>query len=199
MSTRPTPLGAVVRGALAGAVGTVAMDLLLYRRYRSDGGADELAAWEFGAGVHDWDTAAAPAIVGKRVVEGLFQLELAPRWARLANNVMHWGYGISWGVQYGVVAGSLRRPRHVHGLLLGPVVWGSGYVVLPLAKLYKPIWEYDTGTLAKDLSAHLVYGVVTAEAFRFLGGVSRPSRRSADSRATTTPRPSTSRRRRRRR
>jgi hypothetical protein len=47
-------------------------------------------------------------------------------------------------------------------------VFLSGYVVLPLAKLYKPIWEYDAQTLAKDLSAHLAYGMVTAEAFRAL-------------------------------
>jgi hypothetical protein len=47
-------------------------------------------------------------------------------------------------------------------------VWVSGYVVLPLAHLYKPIWEYDSKTLAKDLSAHIVYGVTTAVAFAFL-------------------------------
>jgi hypothetical protein len=40
--------------------------------------------------------------------------------------------------------------------------------VLPLVKLYKPIWEYDRTTLAKDLSAHLVYGIGTAAAFRLL-------------------------------
>ena len=73
-----------------------------------------------------------------------------------------------WGAQYGLVAGSLRRLRPGSGLILGPVVFGSGYLVLPLAKLYKPIWEYDASTLAKDFSAHLVYGLVTAEAFRLL-------------------------------
>ena len=41
-------------------------------------------------------------------------------------------------------------------------------VLLPAAKLYKPIWEYDRKTLAKDLGAHLVYGLATASAFRVL-------------------------------
>jgi hypothetical protein len=27
------------------------------------------------------------------------------------------------------------------GVLLGPTVWASGYIALPLAGLYKPIWE----------------------------------------------------------
>ena len=165
-----TPLGALARGVAAGAAGTAAMDLFMYRRYRRDGGAQALVEWEFSEGVDDWDGAAAPAQVGRRVVEGLFQVTLAPRWARLTNNVMHWGYGLLWGAQYGLVAGSARRLRLGYGLVLGPVVFGSGYVVLPLAKLYKPIWEYSPSTLADDLSAHLVYGVVTAEAFRLVAG-----------------------------
>jgi hypothetical protein len=37
-----------------------------------------------------------------------------------------------------------------------------------LAKLYKPIWEYDAKTLAKDLSAHFAYGLGTAATFRLL-------------------------------
>lgn len=163
-----TPLGALGRGVLAGALGTTAMDLVMYRRYRREGGDQPLLEWEFSAGLDDWEGAAAPAHVGRRVVEGLFQVELAPRWARLTNNVMHWGYGLLWGAQYGLVAGSARRLPHANGLVLGPVVFLSGYVVLPLAKLYKPIWEYDGPTLAKDLSAHMAYGIVTAEAFRLL-------------------------------
>ncbi len=163
-----TPLGALGRGVVAATAGTIAMDMLMYRRYRGDGGAQSVLDWETSAGLGGWDGAPAPALVGKRVVEGLFQVTLDPRWARLTSNVMHWGYGLMWGAQYGLVAGSLRRLRPGYGLILGPVVFGSGYLVLPLAKLYKPIWEYDASTLAKDLSAHLVYGLVTAETFRVL-------------------------------
>jgi hypothetical protein len=41
-------------------------------------------------------------------------------------------------------------------------VWVVSYAVLPAAGLYKPIQDYDRETLAKDLSAHLVYGTTTA-------------------------------------
>jgi len=61
-------------------------------------------------------------------------------------------------------------------LIFGVVVFANSYTVLPLAKLYKPVWEYDGPTLGKDLSAHLVYGVVTAEAFRLLARRGRVSR-----------------------
>jgi hypothetical protein len=41
-------------------------------------------------------------------------------------------------------------------------------MVLPLAKLYEPIWKYDLKVLANDLSAHHLYGLTTAAAFRLL-------------------------------
>ena len=49
-------------------------------------------------------------------------------------------------------------------------MWAAGYVVLPAAKLYQPIWKYDRATLTKDLSAHLVYGLGTATVLRLLAG-----------------------------
>jgi hypothetical protein len=164
-----TPLGAVVGGAVAGAAGTAAMDALWYYRYRKGGGKDPILEWEFAAGVKDWDQAPAPAQVGRRLYEGFFQKELPADKAALTTNVMHWAYGVAWGAAYGVVAGSVPlRPRH--GAIFGALVWSSDYVTLPLAKLYKPIWQYDLRTLGKDLSAHVVYGLGTATIFRLLTG-----------------------------
>jgi hypothetical protein len=160
-----TPLGAVARGMLAGAVGTVAMDLLAYLRYKRGGGESRLLDWEFSAGITDWDKAPAPAQVAKRLYEGFFQRKLPAERAALANNLMHWGYGLSWGVFYGLMAGTLCPPYIRSGLEFGAAVFTSDYVVLPLAKLYKPIWEYDAATVARDLSSHMVYGVGTAVAF----------------------------------
>jgi hypothetical protein len=165
---RQTPIGALVRGLVAGAIGTAAMDAFLYARYRQGGGETGLAAWESSAGVTTWEDAPAPAHVGKRIVEGLFDVKLAPTRARLVNNVMHWGYGIANAGGYGLVAGSLPEPLLRYGLAFGASVWASGYVILPLAKLYEPIWKYDVKTLANDLSAHLVYGLGTAAAMRAL-------------------------------
>jgi len=159
-------VSAVVRGLVAGAIGTAAMDAFLFARYRRGGGESRLADWEFSAGLEDWEAAPAPALVGKRLVEGLFQTELAPRHARLVNNITHWAFGTLNGAPYGLVAGSLSRAPIGYGLPFGAVVWASGYVVLPAAKLYEPIWKYDVKTLGDDLSAHLVYGLATAAAWR---------------------------------
>jgi hypothetical protein len=165
-----SPLGAVVRGLVAGAAGTLAMDGLLYARYRYGRGDERFEPWEFSSDVDSWEKAPAPAQVCKRLVEGLFERELPPQRARLVNNITHWAYGILGGVQYGIVAGSLPTPRIRYGLPFGASVWAAGYVVLPAAKLYEPIWKYDRVTLTKDLSAHLVYGLGTATALRLLSG-----------------------------
>jgi uncharacterized membrane protein YagU involved in acid resistance len=106
--------------------------------------------------------------MGKRIVEGLFQITLPPSRVPLVNNVMHWGYGILNGAEYGIVAESLGTPRISYGLAFGATVWAGDYVILPAAKLYEPIWKYDAKTLANDLSAHLVYGLGTATALRLL-------------------------------
>jgi hypothetical protein len=163
-----SPIGAVIRGVVAGIVGTAAMDAFLFGRYRRGGGDSPFPAWEFSAGITSWEDAPAPALVGKRLVEGLFQTELPPTRAPLVNNVMHWGYGILNAVQYGIVVGSLPEPRIRYGVPFGAAVWGGDYVILPAAKLYEPIWKYDAKTLANDLSAHLVYGLGTATALQLL-------------------------------
>ena len=164
---RLTPLQALFRGALAGAAGIVAMDLVGYARYRSQGGDQRPLQWEYG-GPSTWDSVSAPAQVGRRLYEGYLQRPLEERRARLTNNVMHWGYGIAWGTAFGLMAGSVSRQRLGVGPLFGVAVWASSYVLLPIAGLYKPIWEYSVGELAPDLLGHLAYGTGTAVAFRTL-------------------------------
>ena len=164
-----TPLGVIARGAAAGAAGTVAMDLLWFYRYRRGGGEDGFIDWEFSRGLDSWEDAGAPAQIGRRLFEGLFQRELAGKHAALVNDVMHWAYGLAWAIQYGLLASSTPpRPTGRSGLAFGSVVWAGDYVILPLANVYEPIWKYDAKTLADDLSAHLVYGVTTATTFRIL-------------------------------
>jgi hypothetical protein len=106
--------------------------------------------------------------VAKRLIEGFTRRELPDSWAWPVSTAAHWGYGSAWASLYGVLAGSLRRPCARYGLPFGAAVWASGYLVLPEAGLYKPIWEYDPKTLARDLSAHLAYGAGTGAAFWLL-------------------------------
>ena len=163
-------MNAVVRGLVAGAVGTAAMDALLFARYRRGGGETRFADWEFSSGLESWEDAPAPAHVASGWWKGCSTSSFPPQRARLVNNVTHWAFGMVNGAAYGLVAGSLPRPRISYGLPFGAIVWADGYVVLPAAKLYEPIWKYDVKTLSNDLSAHLVYGL-TAATWRLLAQI----------------------------
>jgi hypothetical protein len=157
---RPTRLVRTASfGVLAGAAGTAAMDALLYLRYRREGGTQGPFEWEFSAGVKGWEDASAPGLVGKRILDSAMGRQPPDEWARSTQNIMHWATGMGWGGQYGVILGAWNRSPWAGGLVFGPLVWLSGYVVLPVAKIYQPIWDYDAKTLAKDLSAHMAYGV----------------------------------------
>lgn len=137
------------------------MDLVWYRRYRKGGGTDGFVDWEFSAGTKSYEDAAAPAQVGKRVIEGLFDTELPPESAAHMNNAVHWATGMGWGALYGIVAGSSHSTHPAFGTALGPAAWAMSYALLGAAKLYKPMWEYDAKTFGRDLGAHLVFGVGT--------------------------------------
>ncbi|MGH8994512.1 MAG: hypothetical protein ACRDYB_00485 [Acidimicrobiales bacterium] len=165
----PTPLGILAKGAIAGAAGTAAMDLFQYLQYRAGGGNDGPVSWEFSS-VTGWDGAPAPAQIGKRIFEALFARDLPDRVANRVNNVMHWGYGISWAAALGILAGSTARTRARLGPVFGTVVFLADYVVLPPTGLYQPIWTYDAKTLGKDWASHLVYGTVSGLSLRALLG-----------------------------
>jgi hypothetical protein len=160
-------LGGIVKGALAGAAGTLAMDLVWYSRYRSGGGDQRFAEWEFSTSVEGYEEAPAPAKVAELVANAA-GVTLPDETAGLANNVVHWATGVQWGAGYGMAAATASAAGPALGLVLGPVAWGTSYAVLAPLGIYRPIWDYDTETLWKDLSAHLVFGVATATVFRAL-------------------------------
>jgi hypothetical protein len=157
----------IARGAAAGTIGTLAMDLLWYARYRRGGGERSFPEWEITRDVKDWSEAPAPGQMARKVIEGVTGRDVPVERAGAISNAMHWSYGVAWATTYSVVTKAAGR-RWWAGLLLGTTVWASDYVVLPLAGVYEPIWRYDLETLAEDLSAHLVFGTTTDAALRVL-------------------------------
>ncbi len=158
----------MTRGVAASAVGTLAMDAWLYRGYRHDGGDVAFPAWESSEGVASWENAPGPALVAKLLLESVSKREVPPRYARALNNATHWAFGLAAGAGYGLLLGSRHKAKVAYGPPFGATVWASGYVVLPVLGVYKPIWDYDLETLGKDLRAHLVFGTATAAAFCLL-------------------------------
>jgi len=155
-----------LRGAVAGTLGTAAMDAVWYVRYKRGGGTQSFVDWEFSKGL-TWDTAPAPDQVGRKAAQALLGKDLTDDPAALVNNVVHWATGATWGAAYGALLGP-RRPPVAAGLVFGPAVCATSYVVLPFLKLYRPIWQYDAKTLYQDFSAHTAFGLATAAVARRL-------------------------------
>jgi hypothetical protein len=163
-----------VRGAIAGAIATTAMDLVWFRRYRADGGTGTFRTWEFTTTAQSFDDGApAPAQVGKRIADTV-GITLDDAAVTPTNNVVHWMTGIGWGEFAGVTAAVLPVPALAVGIATGVTAWGASYALLGAAGIYKPITAYDAKTLWKDLSAHLVFGTTIGLA---LTAANRASRR----------------------
>ena len=119
-------IGSAIRGAAAAAVGTLAMDGWLYRDYRRGGGETAFPAWESSEGVTSWDDAPAPALVAKKLLEGLGAAVVeigagiaeAPQWRRppLAARGGPWGRGLLDGLRAALSDGDPGAQRLVVAL-----------------------------------------------------------------------------------
>lgn len=153
-------------GAAAGAVGTLAMDAVWYRRYRHDGGEQGFAEWELAASAETFEDAGAPAKLGRRVA-GALGIELPDDAAATVTNVVHWATGIGYGALLHAVI-DRRHNVAASALAAGVGAFANSYAVLGALGIYQPLWEYDADTLRDDLTAHLAYGAATALTYRVL-------------------------------
>lgn len=157
----------ILRGALSGAVGTLCMDLLWYRRFQAGGGSQPFMAWETSEGLEGYENAPAPARTAKVMAE-MAGIDLPDSSARAANNAVHWVTGIAWGKMHGIAARMLGTANPALGLATSVTAWATSYVVLPRLGVYKPMSEYDREVLVQDLTAHLVFGAGLGLTYRLI-------------------------------
>jgi hypothetical protein len=147
----------LTKGILAGVAGTAAMTV--HQRIRQGAG---------GSGEPSWDEAPAPAEVARRVIEGLFRVQVPAQRIPLLTNATHWLYGTGWGLVYALLAEAADEEAWV-GPAFGLVVWAMSYVQLVPMGIYEPPWTYEPSELADDVGYHLTYGTATALVHRALG------------------------------
>lgn len=157
----------VTAGVVAGAVGTLAMDLTWYWRYRSGGGDQGFVRWETSEGTTGYEEAPAPARTAKAVAD-MAGIALPDATARTMNNVVHWLTGLSWGGAHGTISAAAGASNPSIGLATAITAWATSYAVLPKLGIYEQMSEYDTDTLWKDLSAHLIFGAALGLTYRIL-------------------------------
>ena len=139
---------AVGKGLFAGAAGTVAIT----------------ASSTLEAKLRERGSSSAPADAAGKV------LGVQPRdedgQARFSN-IVHWGYGTSWGAVRGLLQvagldGGKAAAAHF------AAVWGSAQVMLPALEVAPPPWKSEPKEIAIDALHHAVYAVATGVAFAAL-------------------------------
>lgn len=168
-SSSRSPLTAVALGAVAGALGTLAMDVLWWRRAAAgaDGDPPAFADFEVVTGTSSAADAGAPAQVAAKAAH-LVGAELPGDASAPAANAVHWATGIGWGALYGASVAARHHHAALDGPALGATAWATAYALLAPLGIYRPPWEYEVETLGRDLSAHLLFGSVTATVHRAL-------------------------------
>ncbi|MDX1619662.1 MAG: hypothetical protein R3320_01635 [Nitriliruptorales bacterium] len=155
-------LGRIIAGAIAGGLGTLAMDLVWFKRYRDGGGDEGFRDWEFATSTGSFEDASAPGQAAQKVTNAI-GIDLPDASAGTATNAMHWLTGVGYGVSHSLLQNG-RNPV-LGGLTTGVGAFTNSYVTMGAMGIYAPIWEYDAQTLWKDLSAHLAFGLTTGLAY----------------------------------
>ena len=138
----------VGRGLFAGAAGTVAMTI----------------SSSLEAKLRNRAASTAPADAAGKVL-GVHARDEDGQ-ARFSN-IVHWGYGTSWGAARGLLAvagleGGTAIAAHF------AAVWGSAQVMLPTLGVAPPPWKSPPEELAIDALHHAVYATAAGLAFATL-------------------------------
>ena len=167
MRRASSPLAGLLRGLAAGVGGTAVMTAAQELDSKLQGSGEEQSSPDEEPR-DPWESAPVPAKVAKRIGEGVFHADVSPDLIPLLTNVMHWGYGITWGGVYGLVQESAWARPIRGGLAFGLTVWSLSYVQLVPMGLYEPPWKYGARELASEIGYHLAYGTGVAGVHRLL-------------------------------
>lgn len=140
--------GRLVRGAVAGAIGTAAMT----------------ASSTLEARIRDRSASSAPADALTAVLE----VEPVDNDAeQRLSSIAHWGYGTAWGTVRGLLDGNRRGFAGPTAAHLAAVLAGE-QVVLPATGAAPPATEWGAREVAVDVLHHAVYAIATGLAYRAL-------------------------------
>jgi hypothetical protein len=169
-----TPVSVIARGILAGAAGTAAMTAHQELRQRLARGNGQPQDPEQPSGdrsdADPWQSAPAPAQVGKRLIEGLLGHPVPAKAIPMLTQVMHWSYGSVWGGAYAILREAARSRAGLLGPLFGLGVWAASYIQLVPLGIYEPPWSYPLSSIADEIGYHLTYGATVATAYNVLAG-----------------------------
>lgn len=96
----------------------------------------------------------------------------------IGGQMVHWGYGASWGLITGLARAADIRLDWGFGQLLGAGLWAGGDIwMLYRLDLARHPREYPARVHASALGAHLAYGLALWATVESLGKLQKPRRR----------------------
>ena len=148
-TTWTTLADTIGKGLVAGFAGTAAMTVSSTLEMKLRGRA----------------ASSAPADVTAKVL-GIERISDEAAKARFSN-LVHWGYGMAWGVVHGLLRCAALPPAKATAAHL-VAVWGSEAAMLPALDVAPPFWTWPAEEVAIDVGHHVVYATATGLAYRLL-------------------------------
>lgn len=162
---RPSPLGAVVRGMVAGAIGAGVQSLFFKATARWMPTPTRLPK-ELQKPEPEAQDESSLQTVARRSIEGLMQRgPIAPETKAAAGSAVHYLFGAAWGGLYALCRESFRTSP----VLFGLGVWmASDNLILPAFRVAAWPQHYSLREHHYAVHAHVVYGLGTSAAYALL-------------------------------
>jgi hypothetical protein len=165
---RPSPLGSLVFGALAGAAGSLVQNLFFKATAKA---APKPPEGAFEPPEAEQRGEQPTETVARRVVEDLAARgPVDDETKKRGNAVVHYTFGSLWGAAYGLARESIPALETVPGALAwSTLVWAvSDNLILPTFRLGAWPQSYPLKNHVYALGAHVAYGVAVCNVYRLL-------------------------------
>jgi hypothetical protein len=164
----PTPIGALVRGLAAGAIGAGVQSLFFLATRKWAPKPTEIAP-DFARPEAEAKHESTVDTVARRTAHGLMQRgPIEEGTKKAAGTVVHYAFGAGWGGLYGLI----RESTRISPAGFGALVWmASGNLLLPAFRLAAWPNRYSLKEHHYALQAHFVYGLATAGSYALLRDV----------------------------
>jgi hypothetical protein len=152
----------LLKGAIAGALGTWVMDRLTTYLYQHENAVSRLIEDRARDGQSAYEVAAEKAA-------RLLGRELTQEERRRLGLVIHWALGIAAGAVYGAFGRRIPAFRRAGGAKFGTAFWAAvDEGLVSLLGLTPPPKKFPWETHARGLAGHVAYGIVADRTLRVL-------------------------------
>jgi len=105
---------------------------------------------------------AATTLLAERISQAVLGRDLTDGEKKIAEPLVHYGFGAAVGSLYGVLAELTPMARKGAGTAYATAVWlGGDELAVPKLQLSKSASQYSAGVHTEALASHLVYGLTT--------------------------------------